>query len=819
MKILLFSLLFLCILQSASAQITGKLINTNGEPVSLANISLLNSADSSLVRTSLSNNQGNYLLENITAGKYILHISSSGYKNFQSLPFELTAQQKQRDFGTQVMINDVKELQEVVVRSEKPFYQQKAEGITVNVENSILAKGSSALEVLERSPGVVINRRDNSIELNGKSGVKVMLNGKLMRMSEDQLLTLLSGISADDIATIELLTSPSAKYDAEGSAGLINIVLKKNKRLGTSGSISLTAGYGYREKATASFNLAHNTNKMNLYSSYTYSRNYTYSSMYVDSWQNMPFMGGDIHALGWDTTHILFSNHNITVGAEAKLNAKTNIGGSIIYTNNRTSGTQYTHLGYNVLPDSLLQFTGVNTGADRWNNAVSSMYVERIFKQEEKLNLSVDYLFFSNNDHYQVQSSFVNKHGMQAGGDENLSAPAQKGAAKTKIGVVVGKVDYAKPLSKSLKLETGIKGTYTQSSSFSGFESWIDSNWTSDPQTTNSILMKETIAAAYASLNTQINSSTNLVTGLRYENASTNMNDAKSGKEIIHRRLGSLFPNIFLTKKISDQNELQLSYTKRITRPSYNDLASYVGYNDPTAVYTGNPFLQPTITHNIKLGYNYKKYAFSLLYSRDKNPIARYQLLESPQHNMLYISPQNLSWQNNITFQTTLPFKIKDWWTMNWNFVGGLRQYKVEYTKQPFINSYFGYSLNYSQLFKLPHSFSAELSGGYNSDSYNGTQKVEGFNRLNFGIKKELKNNKGSFQFSISDILRRERYDIHYGTLTQEAFNIYNQVIVYTESSRFTIFKISYSRSFGNNKAETKRNAVSNDEQERIRKE
>jgi len=408
---------------------------------------------------------------------------------------------------------------------------------------------------------------------------------------------------------------------------------------------------------------------------------------------------------------------------------------------------------------------------------------------------------------------------MQAGGDQALSAPAQKGFANTTIKVIVGKIDHTKQLNKNIKLESGIKVTDTQSSSFSGFESFVNNTWTSDPQTQNNILMKESIGAAYTSFSSQLNPSTNLIGGLRYEYAYTNMNDSKTGRKIVDRKSGSLFPNILLSKKINDQNELQLSYTKRITRPSYNDLASYVGYNDPTAVFSGNPFLQPTITHNIKLGYNYKRYAFSLLYSRDENPIARYQLSESPQHDMLFISPQNITWQNNITFQTNLPFKISDWWTMNWNFTGGLRQYKVEYSKQPFEKSYFGYSINYSHVFKMPQQFSVELSGSYNGDSYNGTQKVEAFNRLNAGIKKELKNNKGSFQFSVNDIFRRERYDIHYGLLTPEAFNIKNQVIVYTESSKFTIFKLTYSRSFGNNKTAAKRNAGSADEQDRIRKE
>ncbi len=818
MKYLLFLFLSVCHLQNIPAQVTGRIVNADGQPVASAAVLLLRNTDTSFVKAGLTNEDGNFAIANVSEGSYLIQITVVGYEDRFSPVFELKAQQ-QKNFGTLPMTTKAKKLQEVVVRLDKPWYQQKPEGMAVNVESSILTKGSSALQLLERSPGVVVNRRDNSIELNGKSGVMVMLNGKLIRVSESQLLDLLDGMSADDISAIELLTSPSAKYDAEGSAGLINIVMKKNKRLGTNGAITLSAGYGYREKATAGFNMARNSGKINLYCSYNFSHNRSYSNMFVDSWQDMPFLGGDIHALGWDTTHVLHDNHNATLGMDIKANANTNLGGSVIYSNNRSSGTTYTHIGYNILPDSLLQYNGWNTGSSQWNNMVSSVYVDHDMKKAGKLSANLDYLYFTNNGPYQVQGTFENKKGEEAGNDQPLSAPAQNGFAKTTIKVYVSKIDYVKSLNKQMKLEAGVKSSFTQSNSYSGFESLIDGTWTGNPQAVNNMDMNECIGAAYVVLNTQINPTTVLATGIRYEHAATNMTDPQTGKQIVHRRLGSLFPDIFFTKKISDHSELQASYTKRISRPSYNDLASYVVYGDPTAIYTGNPLLQPTITHNIKLGYKYKRYAFSLLFSRDENAIARYQLTESPNKDMLVISPQNISWQNNILLQATLPFTINGWWTMSYNFVGGLHDYRVAYTKQPFEHTYFGYSFNYSQAFTMPRHFSAEISGNYNHKTYNGTQEVGGIFLLNLGIKKELPGNKGSFQFSITDVLRDEQYDIRYGALTQEAFSVSNHVIVYSETSRVPVFRVTYARSFGNNKTRTSKNNGAAAEQERIRKE
>lgn len=818
MKVIFINILFICFYQSLFGQITGRLVSTGNQPIASANVSLQKSGDRLPMKVITTDSTGSFRFENINNGEYQLKATNIGYASWNSGLFEITTIIPGKSFGVIILAEDKKQLGEVVIRSEKPIVQQKPEGIIVNVENSILTKGSSALQVLERSPGVVINHRDNSIELNGKSGVMIMLNGKLMRMSMEQVVNLLNNMSADDIANIELLTTPPAKYDAEGSAGLINIVTKKNKKQGTNGSLSLTAGYGYREKGMGSLNLSHNKNNLNLYGSYTFSHDNTYSNMYVASGQDMPFLGGNVYVTGWFASKFLRNNQDATIGIDYKLNPKTSIGTSMTYNSSRSSGSSFTDAGYNVLPDSLLQYTGTNSGHDLWNNLVNSFYIERLLGKEEKINLGVDYLYFDNKDRYNVNSSFINKHGQQAGNNESLFSPGQQGFANTTIKVGVAKLDYTKQLKKNIKLEAGAKSAFTQSISKSGIESLLNGVWTGSDQTSNNIQMKESLNALYTSVSSQLNKSTSLTVGLRYEYSSTNMDNTKSGDNIANRKLGAFFPSVFFSKQLTDNSELQLSYTKRISRPTYNDLASYVGYSDPTAVYTGNPFLKPTITHNIKLGYNYKSYSASLLFSRDINAISRYQLSESAARDMLLISPQNLDWQNNITFQANIPWKVNNWWTMNYSFVGWYRQYKVSFSKQPFEKNWVGYSFNFSQSFKLPANISAELSGVYHSTSYDGTKRVKGFGTLNAGVKKDLKNNRGSFQFSVSDILSSEHYFINYGTITEEAFAIKSYVGFYPESAHSPVLTLTYSRSFGNAKKVQSLKKSYSEESERIQK-
>jgi outer membrane receptor protein involved in Fe transport len=328
--------------------------------------------------------------------------------------------------------------------------------------------------------------------------------------------------------------------------------------------------------------------------------------------------------------------------------------------------------------------------------------------------------------------------------------------------------------------------------------------------------MREGIGAAYGSLKAKLDSSTQLLAGLRYEYSNTRMDNPLNGQNIADRQLGVLFPSLLLTKKLNNGAEWLLSYSRRISRPSYADLASYVTYNGPSSVNTGNPLLRPTVTNNLKLGYKYKSYSFSALLSRDDAPIARNQTVYTADKMQMAVSPQNMVYQDNLTFQANLPFSVGNWWNMNYDLIGGWHRFKLDYTPQPAEKTYFAYNLHTSQVFKLPSMFSIELSGYYNSAFYNGSRKVDGYGVLNAGIKKELKNNGGSFQLAVSDPLRTNAISSYFGSLTQEAFDLKTHVNFHTESSKYLLIKLSYSRSFGSTRSAVQRDKGSSEESERI---
>jgi len=818
MKRLFLNLLLLCLLQAANGQVSGKVTNNTGNPLPYASVLLLRSSDTSLIKAASTDETGTYQLQYNGEGKYILQISCIGHDTWYSPEFELRASSPAKDFGTQVMKANLQTLGDVSVRAVKPLIQQNAYGTIVNVESSILTKGNSVLQIIERSPGVMIDRRNGDIAMNGKSGVMIMLNGKVMRMSTAQLLTLLDGMSADDITTIELLNTPPAGYDAEGSAGLINIVLKKNRKKGTNGSFSLSGGYGRGEKGTGSINLAHNQKDISLYGSYTYLHNRTGNDLLITSTQDMPDFGGKLAVIFLNHSKMVQTGQDARAAIDIKLNPATTIGGNLSWSSSRYKFTAFNHLLYNVLPDSLLTFDGTINGDSRSGTMISSAYLEKNLAKSDKLSIDIDYIYFNHNMPTDINSTFSDNHGNRAGNNDTMYSPLQHGHANTTIQVGVGKIDYTKQLNEKIKLETGIKNTHTTVSSSSGLASFVNGAWENRDETVNDIKMIESISAIYTSMSAQINPATSLVIGARYEYAHIRMYEAKNRELTVNRKLGVLFPTVFLTRKLNDQSDLQLSYTKRISRPTYNDLASFAVYADPTAVVTGNSFLKPTITNNIKLGYNYKSYAFSLLFSRDDNPIVRWQLSESAARNLVLVSPQNLAWQHNINLQVNAPVRVNSWWSMSYGFSGGWRHFKLQHTKQPAEKKYMGYNLNFTQSFMLPKNFSAEFSGLYNSESYNGTIKAIGYGALNAGIKKELGNNKGSFQASVTDFLGTLRTHSYNGAVTTEAFDIKSHVRYSAESRKFPIIRLSYSRSFGSAspKTQKKRDTVP-DEAERIR--
>lgn len=804
MKTLLLTLLGLLLSAIAQCQVSGTLADADGRPLPFATVVMLKSADSAIARSAVSDKNGHFALSIAPSGAYTLKISCVGYTDYL-LP--LTVRDSALDAGTIRLKTAGRQLDEVVIRSSKPLVQQDAGGLTVNVQNSLMTKGSTVLQVLSRSPGVIVDAQTNAISLNGKSGVMVMLDGKLLRLSADQVAALLSGMTADDITKIELLATPPAKYDADGNAGLINIVTKKNKKPGTSGSVTAAAGYGKGDKAAADIDLNHNTGKISIHTSYSYYHDQNYALLLAEGTSDNSILGGPTNFHYNGERNAVSGYQGFGGGLDYRPRAETSMGGSIYYS--VSSGRNNTHnFGNYALADTNLVFDSQLSGTGHTHYLHPSLYLEETIGKDQKFTIGLDYFGHHSNELTQVQSNF----------SDDLFAARQRNLAHADIHVFVAQSDYSNVVNKRLKLETGLKSTYTRSQSTSDLENFSGGQWVSvGAGTSNDLATRELIAAGYAVLNLKPDSLTSLSAGARYEYSRNTTDHSLNTQYFVDRKLGKLFPDVFLSRKLDARQELQLSYTERITRPSFADLASYVAYNDPVSVFTGNPALKPTITRNLKLAYNWHDYLFSILYSRDTDPILGVQGVPGPTKGLVYLMPENADWQKNLTAQATIPVKPAAWWEMNYNFMAGWHRYRISFFPELLEKSYFSYSLNFSESFQLPAGYAIELSGYYNSSAYYSNSRSNGNAICNLGFKKELGNKNGSFQLSIADIFSASNYRAHSGLLVADAFDTNVQISYRSESYFRPIIRLSYSRSFGSNgKKASHDTSGTKDEQQRL---
>ncbi len=314
----------------AQSEIHGTVADAGGKPIKDASVLLLKSSDSSLVKGMVSDAAGKYTFENINKGSYLVSASFSGMPQVYTKVFELTQDNIKKNLGTISLESADVQLKSVTVIAKKPLFEQKIDRMVINVANSITSAGSTVLEVLERSPGIIVDRQNNTISMNGKNGIVVMINGRISHMPIEALVQLLSGMNSDNVERIELITTPPANLDAEGNAGYINIVLKKNNSYGTNGSYSLTGGYNKGGALTgASINFNHRNGKVNFYGDYTFLDNRScqlFSFYHKVTYQNtVTENNSDAHR------HIETFNQNARLGLDYQVSKKTVIGVSDNY--------------------------------------------------------------------------------------------------------------------------------------------------------------------------------------------------------------------------------------------------------------------------------------------------------------------------------------------------------------------------------------------------------------------------------------------------------------------------------------------------------
>ncbi|MBK9934650.1 MAG: outer membrane beta-barrel protein [Cytophagaceae bacterium] len=541
-----------------SGEVSGTVLDEKSSALPFTTVMLLKASDSTLAKAVVSDSEGAFKIENAVFNHYFLKISMVGYEDFYSPKFYLNEQNGSFKLEPIKMAVQTNALKELSVTAKKPFIEQQIDKTVLNVENSIVASGSTALEVLEKAPGVVVDQQNESIKLKNKSGVMFMIDGKKNYLSEADLVQYLKNMSSDQIASIEIITNPSSKYDASGNSGIINIKLKKNQNYGTNGSFSSTLGTAFVPNSTGdlnrgsvNLNLNYRNKKWNLFGSTSgnrgswYNENRLHRNVYYENTKSVfdQFSQRNGHGLGNSTK----------IGADYFLNKKTTIGvmsdinlwdGEMVGTGNTTIAST---TGAETINSSLKQIIGMEMGRTNINSNFNIKH--NINEKGQELTFDIDYSNFRNTDNQNFNTSYFDQKG------NTTSTLFQQSHTPKYINIVAAKIDYVLPLKNQTKLEMGAKTGYVKTDNDFGFEYLQDAQWINDAGKSNHFIYEENINAAYVNLGKNWKK-WGVQGGLRAEHTHSVGNSLTMNK-VVPRDYLSLFPTMFINQNINKNNSMR----------------------------------------------------------------------------------------------------------------------------------------------------------------------------------------------------------------------------------------------------------------------
>ncbi|MBB3186890.1 outer membrane beta-barrel protein [Microbacter margulisiae] len=782
--------------------VKGKVIDQTKHPVEFATAALWNAKTNKLINGSVSNNKGEFEIDKVPFGEYKLTVSMIGYQKVETESFTL-ASNNHAVVEKQIVLNEAaQQLAEATVTARRKFIEQKADKMVVNPDASITTSSDNVFDILKKLPGVSVDNNDN-ISLKGKQGVIVMIDDKPTYLSADQLANLLKGMQGKNVDRIEIIENPSARYDAEGNSGIINIKTKHNSAPGFNGNVFGGLAIGSRLGENGGIDLNMHTGKFNFYGNYSF---YEWRG-----WESMDavrqFMSG-ASAGGFQNIHsysLYHGNaHNFKVGADYNINKNQVF--SVMFRgstgfNDVKGHTENAFSDSNHQLDSTL-FTKLSVNNHWQNYTYNANYKWDIDTTGKALTIDADYAQFFYDATNTQNSNYENAVGVDLNHNFGMV-----GFQKSVINIFTSKVDYVYPVNKAITIESGMKTSFVTNDGRTDFNVNDPSGtiWNSGLQLHDRFIYNENINAAYISGKGQFGK-TSVQLGLRVENTNSKGN-SESMNRIDRDHYTNLFPSLFVQRAFNDNNQLGFSYSYRIGRPSYNMLNPFLWMLDPYTYMQGNPFLKPQFTHALGLNYTYKnRWITSVGYNYTRDLFTQV-LQQNDQSNVIYQTDENLSKEVDFNASETAQLDITKWWHFNGTVIGMYKRI-VSNAAGATTFSRWSYSGNMSNSITLPKDWSMELSGQYQSTQLWGNFTLLEQYQLNVGIQKRLMNNKATLKLSLDDI-----FNTNHGTAIAKYGDINMHVWNHWDSRRLNI---SFSYRFGKDNFKTRANrATSSSEEER----
>jgi hypothetical protein len=727
-----------------SALLRGIITNQKGEPVPYANAALL-SPEGLLLEGAVTDEAGAFSISTTKAARVKLVISSLGYTSFTSEEFELLAG-LQKDFGTLVLADEVTGLDEVTVKASRPQIIIEPDKTIVNVEGTVMAEGANALDVLGRSPGVFITT-DGSINLNGRTGVTVMINDRPMYMSAADLTSFLRSMPADNIKSIEVMTSPSARFDAEGAAGVINIQLKKNTVDGVFGNVMLGGRYNGKAAPNAGVTLNVKKGKWTSNGTLNYNEDVEINDLEIE--RNFQVEGGKSTFL--QDSRIVERSHtpSFTGAANYELSPTQNLGINVQASTSASNGLNNSGtLISNPGQTNGTSFTSINDSEDQRSRLFTNLHYDaKLDTLGGKISADLDFTVMDMGSNALLNNAYST--GLAQSKDQVLTVNDMY------YTIFTSKIDWIQPLKGGKILESGLKGSWVESDNNLDLSRGVNDGPLQPDPNSNRFIYQENVLAAYSSLKGDFSPKLSYQAGLRMEYSDVT-GTSKTLNQVNRQEYVNLFPSVFLQHKISDNYQVVYNVNRRITRPNYRLLNPFVYYIDPLTTEKGNPGLRPQYSTNFEMDHVIKgTYQFTLGYSITEDAFMQiFEQDEEARSSTTFTA--NFDKTKNFNFQGVVPVELAKWWNTSNLVQLNYNKFKSLIGTDVLDISQVSYLLRTQHNFNLPKGFKMELVGIYLSPQIWGQGEIRGFGWVDAGITKSLMKDKLSLSINGGDLFRTQ---------------------------------------------------------------
>jgi hypothetical protein len=789
----------------SAQQVSGTVKDAQGAPLAGVTVSLLKSADSSTVKLAVTGEKGTFSFTGLKEGSYFVRASHVGYSSLTSPKFEYT--------GTDISLPALSlakasaDMKGVTVTAKKPIVEVKADKTILNVEGTINATGSDALDLLRKSPGVTVDKDDN-LSLSGKNGVQVYIDGRPTPLSGQDLANYLRSLQSSQIEAIELITNPSAKYEAAGNAGIINIRLKKNKAFGTNGSVNAGYNIGVFAKYNGGFTFNHRNAGVNVFGNYSFNKGNNANRMSITR------MVLDTLFAQSGNMNMRNAGHNYKAGADFFLDKKSTLGFIVNGNVGDMRMANYSRTPISYIPantvDRILVADNRND-MDRRNMNFNANYSYNDPKGTS-LTVNADHGFYHiSSDQYQPNFYF------DASGQTLISNVIYQMLAPSDINISSLKADYEQNF-KGGKLGIGGKSAFISTDNdFRRFNVY-SAGKELDQERSNRFRYNENINAGYVNYNKAWKGFM-IQAGIRAENTVTEgrSNGMKNGSGGMNhydssftRNYLNFFPSAAVTFNKNPMSQVSITYSRRIDRPAYQDLNPFEFKLDEYTFQKGNINLRPQYTHSFGLTHTYKyKLNTTLNYSHVKDMFT--QILDTAERSKGFITKSNLASQNIISLNMSYPFSYKAY-TVFANLNTNYSRYKADFGEGRKIDlDVMGLGFFAQNSLKFSKTWTAELTGFYNAPTvYQGSIRSKSMWSVDAGLQKQLFKGKATAKASVSDIFRTLQFR---GTA-----DFAGQVTNINSRWESRQAKLSISYRFGSStvKAARQRNTGAEDENKRV---